>query len=246
MQLVGLLFASQMALFTVAADWQIVGNIGGVETYTKPDDPVTRTKAVRGTRLFANLHISNVLGVFKDVAVATQWVDMLSAMHEYDFVPRQCSAEEEEASAFVTKHTSSSSTNAPPSSDVQVVHQTYSFPWPIAPRDFLFLREFSFDEKKAEVNVYYESVLDDRVPVKDGVIRARNVYTVFRFKAVEAGTEVQVETAVDLKGTLPSVVINQIQKLWPMKTLLALERLSKKVGSSSALARVAAWEPASP
>jgi len=243
MQLLGII-AVQMALFAAAADWQSLGSIGGVQTYTKPDDPVTKTKAVRGTRLFANLHISHILGVFKDAAVATQWVDMLSAMHEYDFVANQCSAEE--SSAFVSKHTSSTTTIDPPSPDVQVVHQTYGFPWPIAPRDFVFLREFSFDESKAQVDVYYESITDGRVPVKDAVIRARNVYTLFRFKAVEGGTEVQVETAVDLKGSLPSVVINQVQKFWPMKTLLALERLSKKAGKTSVLARVAEWKPVPP
>ena len=217
-------------------DWQSIGKVGGVETFVKPDDPVTRTKAVKGTMTIA-VHISNVLGVFVDASVAPQWVDLLTEMSELRFEQQQCTSND---SAFV-KSISEMDPSLVRPEDVEVVHQEYGFPWPLQPRDFVLLRQFKYDAEKKAVDVYYESIEDLRLPPKDGVIRGVNIYSRFYFRATaEGGTYIEVETQVDLKGSLPSFVINQIQKLWPMKTLGALKTVTQK-GVTAPLARIADW-----
>ena len=217
-------------------DWQSIGKVGGVETFVKPDDPVTRTKAVKGT-LGIPVHISNVLGVFVDASVAPQWVDLLSEMSELRFEQQQCTSGD---SAFVKSIAQMDPALIKPE-DVEVVHQEYGFPWPLQPRDFVLLRQFKYDAEQKSVDVYYESIEDLRLPPKDGVIRGVNIYSRFYFSATaEGGTYIEVETQVDLKGSLPSFVINQIQKLWPMKTLGALKTVTQK-GVSAPLARIADW-----
>ena len=226
-------------------DWRPLGSVLGVQTWVKPDDPVTKTKAVKGSKTFASVHISSILGVFDDASVAPRWVDMLSTMTELEFEQQQCTSE----SAFVAAVSSvSASASADGGAggqlhkDVSVVHQTFAFPWPIAPRDFVMLRQFDYDREAKEVRVYYESVTDARLPHSDKTIRAHNVYSKFFFKALPdgRGTYVEVETQVDLKGTLPSMVINQVQKFWPSLTLSALGKLTK-AGTVPPLARVADW-----
>lgn len=219
------------SMSTADEAWSSLGTFGGVTTYVKPDCLITRTKAVKGSKIFKNQHISGVLGVFSNATVAPEWVDMLKSMNEYPLVQDQCRGD-----TVFAKATLSAQRNP----DTEVIHQVYNFPWPIQSRDFTLLRRFSFDAEKKEVEVYYESIQDDRVPISEQHIRGANIYSRFFFRKVVEGTWVEIETQVDLKGSLPSILINQVQKLWPMKTLNALEALVRK-GSVPDLERVKSW-----
>ena len=216
-----------------AVEWVRVAKLGNVETLTKPDDPVTKTKAVKGITTFKGLHISSILGVFRDAKVANEWVDLLKSMKEYPYEQKQCTSE----SPFVS---SMSTVEGDAMQDIEVINQVYAFPWPIQARDFVLLRQFNFRNETRDVEVYYESIEDSRIPVKEEYIRGTNIYSRFYFRAEGDNTYCEVETQVDLKGTLPSSVINLIQKFWPMKTLGALEKIARK-GTVAPLSRVAAW-----
>ena len=224
--------------FATAAmsEWQSIGVLGGVDTYVKPDDPVTRTKAVRGTKLLKNLHISSVMGAFADASVNPQWVDMLRKMKVFAYEPQQCTAE----TAFAKSLEAVDGEDA--LRDISVLHQVYSFPWPIQARDFCLLRQFRYDADRKEVEIYYESILDGRVPVDLSNIRGTNIYSRFFFRSApeDNATYCEIETQVDLKGSLPPAVINLVQRLWPTKTINALEALARR-GTVPPLARVSAW-----
>ena len=218
-------------IFLVLADdasfdnWVAIGVEKGVEQFMfKKSDSAAIT--VKGRKLLP-FHISQIMGSFNNASIAHLWVDKLSSMREYDYIRGECSV--------------SPSSSDGSFKDFGVVHQVYGLPWPVKDRDFVLFRKFNYNEKLRTIVVDYESVNDTRLPVCDRFVRAHSNYSRWYFEAKEGGsTLVEVETMIDMKGSLPVFLINILQRSWPSNTILSLENLVS-LSITAPLARVSKW-----
>lgn len=134
--------------------------------------------------------------------------------------------------------------NQPPQPVVMhdVIYQYYDFPWPINDRDMVLQRKITFDAAKGEVFVDIKSVVDVNFPEVKDVIRGESPVAYWSFKWDKALQRTSLEGAVvvDLKGSLPAWLINQLQKMWPSKTINGLKDVARR-GSSLPHALAELW-----
>lgn len=62
--------------------------------------------------------------------------------------------------------------------------QVLELPWPVAPRDVLLHRKFTFDPVERTVTVNYRSIVDDRCPITPGMVRADSPHSMWRFRSI--------------------------------------------------------------
>lgn len=116
-----------------------------------------------------------------------------------------------------------------------IVYQHFSLPFPASDRDYVYRGKATRD-KSGVVTLLLESVTHPKAPATVGV-RANLIKS--RYLLTPKGknrTFVVVEVHTDPQGSIPSWLVNLVQKSWPMKTLRNLrEHLKKSYIGTTAL-----------
>jgi hypothetical protein len=135
-----------------------------------------------------------------------------------------------------------------------VLYQLYNFPWPVQDRDFVLKRRVIRNNDRQILSIYYNSVEDARFASLESAIRGETLDTFWGFRCMDSEaldtddvsktnidephghtknncgrTFIEVSTVVDLKGALPTWLVNQLQKQWPSKTIDSLVTLADKL-----------------
>lgn len=110
-------------------------------------------------------------------------------------------------------------------------------PSPLKDRDFVYKTVLTTDPAKKQVRFSYRSVTDSLAPEYDAYVRGDFQGGKFELTMAERtnqdgtktpGTLVVAEVIVDPRGSVPSFIVNMVQKSWPHKTLTALRKQVKK------------------
>jgi hypothetical protein len=106
-------------------------------------------------------------------------------------------------------------------------------PTPLQDRDFVFKTVLSTDPAKKKLLISYHSVTDPLAPETDHYVRGHFKSGKFELTVAERtnkdgtktkGTLVVAEVVVDPRGSVPTFLINMVQKSWPHKTVTSLRR----------------------
>jgi hypothetical protein len=109
-----------------------------------------------------------------------------------------------------------------------VVYAGYKLPGLFSNRDYVY-RGKAFTRKDGSVYVHIKSEEHAKAPPTIGV-RAWLNKSVYLLTPVEGGkkTLIDVEVHTDPKGSMPTWLINLVQKSWPYKTLAAIRKQVQK------------------
>lgn len=108
-----------------------------------------------------------------------------------------------------------------------IVYQSFNLPWPIANRDFVYKAKSQRTDDDTVV-ITLASTEYEEAPETIGV-RAHLYHSKYVLKSLgPKQTKVMVEIHTDPKGSLPSWLVNLIQKSWPSKTLKGIQKQVKK------------------
>jgi hypothetical protein len=173
----------------------------GWTQFSDRDGVVTSYKPIEGTKVLAmkgvgevDVPLERVLGVFLDGSKSTEWVDLMIAYKE-----------------------------KPESQDVRVEYQLYDMPWPIWDREFVLRRVDTYDAATKTVRVTYTSVDDPAFPLRDDTVRGTDHGSFWEFTALPGGrTRIVIEVFIDPMGSIPSWLVNSIQRAWPHDSIFAL------------------------
>jgi len=106
-------------------------------------------------------------------------------------------------------------------------------PTPLQDRDFVFKSVLSTDPQAKKVFMKYESVTDPLAPETGDYVRGHfkqgkfelTMATVTKKDGTKVkGTIVLAEVLVDPRGSVPTFIVNLVQKAWPHKTISALRK----------------------
>lgn len=81
-----------------------------------------------------------------------------------------------------------------------VLYQVFLLPWPLKQRDIILQRRFCFNENEKSVTVAYKSVVDDRIPLLNSMVRAESPHTLWRFQDSSMMTEEFRSILADAQG----------------------------------------------
>lgn len=94
--------------------------------------------------------------------------------------------------------------------DVRIVQESFSAPWPVSGRDFVFAVKWVNREK--DILMVARSI-EIGVPHQRGVVRGEVVTSGFLLKKLEDNnTEMTYSVCMDLKGMIPNMLVNQMAK----------------------------------
>lgn len=121
----------------------------------------------------------------------------------------------------------------------KVVWQRYKSPWPVNNRDFVYLAEPHFDEKKKYFRAWMTDISDtdivlstiEQAKIRDQscCVAGKLIYGLWQFRPTgPASTCVRIEIMFDPKGYVPSFVVNQFQTNWPFATIQGLQAQALK------------------
>lgn len=106
-------------------------------------------------------------------------------------------------------------------------------PWPVRDRDMVVRRDIVI-EKPGEAFRMELRCAPDRAPERRGVVRVRTCQSVFRLTRTDPQhTALDYQMQLDPGGRLPSWAGAWITKHVPLRTLLAIERETKKTASDN-------------
>lgn len=107
------------------------------------------------------------------------------------------------------------------SSEIYWMH--LDMPFGVSDRDYVLEANYEFNEGNWTIEAVTESIEDDRKPEDDCCTRAetRTEYT-FQAQPGEETTTIEVVVEVDLKGRVPSRVVDSATEEWPVETLNGL------------------------
>jgi hypothetical protein len=114
-------------------------------------------------------------------------------------------------------------------------------PTPLKDRDFVFKTVITTDPAKKKVIFSYYSVTDKAAPEYDAYVRGSFQSGKFELTVMERtnkdgtktrGTHVVAEVMVDPRGSVPTFIVNMVQKSWPHKTLTALRKTTSECSSA--------------
>jgi hypothetical protein len=192
--LIGLIsFAALDARADAGGGWEYVTTDNGVVVYRKTVEG-SDVVAFKGIT-YANLPIGKILAVFSDPSQRKFWVDRYEEHKTF------------ESGKF---------------SETYWIH--FGLPWPVSDRDYVLRAEGKANEEKRTFTVNIKSVTHKAKGEDDCCVRAVVHGTYYEFTALpgENKTKILVEVHTDPKGSLPSWLVNMIQKSWPAKTLNGL------------------------
>ena len=108
----------------------------------------------------------------------------------------------------------------------KVIYQHFGLPWPIADRDYVYRAKVRWEGEKLTFNL--KSITSPKSPRTKGV-RAHLTRCIYHLTPKgENQTHIRVEVHTDPRGSLPSWLVNLIQKSWPIKTLKGIRKMVKK------------------
>jgi hypothetical protein len=186
-----------------APKWEMFDEEDGIRMYRR-DVPGSSIVALRGEG-FVEAPIARVASVLADRKRSVEWIDRLVKTK----VLRQIS----ETESINWNHIKT--------------------PTPLKDRDFVFKSMITTDPAQKKVVFSYYSVKDPLAPETDDYVRGS--FKGGKFELTMAtrtnrdgtktrGTIVNAEVEVDPAGSVPTFIVNMVQKSWPHKTLTALRK----------------------
>jgi len=107
----------------------------------------------------------------------------------------------------------------------KIIYLILHFPWPVAPRDFVFRRSRTDDPKSNTVS-FSLTALPDLMPEVKGVIRVHAIKSIWIFKSLSPNqTEVFFQQHTDPGGSIPAAILNKICVDTPYYSLINFRRL---------------------
>jgi hypothetical protein len=179
-------------------EWKQTQEKDGIKVYRKSIEG-SKIVAFRGVAV-VDAPVGKVLHVIADNDHRTEWVDRLYISQTLELVS---------PSEFV-------------------VYAGYKLPSLFSNRDYVY-RGKAFTKKDGSVYVQIKSEEHPKAPPTIGV-RAWLNNCVYLLVPVEGGkkTMVDVEVHTDPKGSMPTWLVNLVQKSWPYKTLSAIRKQVQK------------------
>jgi hypothetical protein len=180
--------------------WEKVNEQDGITVFRK-SFPDSEVKGVGGEALI-NAPIGKILWVLMDNDHKNEWVDKFK----------------------------STRTVETPSDLVSIQYAAFSMPFPVTDRDFVYRYDFRLDQSINAVVVDVKSVEHAKEPANK-TIGVRGFIPYGRYILQPKGpnqTFVKVEYLADPKGSIPTWVVNIVQKNWPYKTIAGLRKQVKK------------------
>lgn len=195
------------------SDWVLVNRIDGIETY-KGHTKVKDMHSFLGNTTVP-MHISQILGPFINISLAPDWIHMLKTLVQLDCVGVSCGSDPQRTS---------------------VVYQLFDSPWPVSDRDLVLLRSWDADEHTKTIIVEFRSIDDSRLPEIDGVVRAVSPLTLWKFqqKYVQsqgrsiAATYIEVQSTVDIRGSIPTSLYNYMQSRYAHMIISSLINIAAR------------------
>lgn len=186
-------------------NWIFVSSENDVQVY-EGIDPDSSFLAFKGVKIIPT-HISKVAGVLltPDLEIRKKWVTGLLKTENLEI--------KSDREAFV--------------------YTSFKMPWPISNRDFVTHCTVDISPDKQQLTLEVRSVKHPKEPATVGV---RGEIRTSRYLLKSLGpnsTEVTVMAQTDPKGSLPSWLVNSIQRYWPAATLKKLQDIA--VDPSSAV-----------
>jgi hypothetical protein len=182
--------------------WELIFDTDGIKTY-REINPAGDIVSFRGEALL-RASIENLAAVLNTPELRKEWVDSLVDTHTI-----------EKRSVFD-----------------RIEYVRSKVPWPFHDRDFVFRVQVRVTQSPYSVYIKMNSVDDQREPPRLGIVRGilLHAHYFLRDASTSQGpaTEVVVEIAADPKGSIPSWIVNLVQKNWPNNTLRALEKVSTR------------------
>jgi hypothetical protein len=180
--------------------WEYVTTDDGVVVYRK-EVPGSDVVAFKGVT-YTELPIGRILAVFQDGGQRPHWVDRYEEHKTLDKGPEW---------------------------ETYWIH--FGLPWPVSDRDYVLNAQGKADQERRVYTVQIKSVEHPKKGIDDCCVRAVVYGTYYEFSVVPGENKVKmlVEVHTDPKGSLPSWLVNLIQKSWPSKTLNGLIRRAKEV-----------------
>ncbi len=167
--------------------------------------------AFRGT-MEADIHIGELIATFVNPDQRPHWVDNYG---DHETIEQSASSE--------------------------LYWLQLDMPFGVSDRDYVLRAQYNFDEANRTFTATTQSVEDRRKPEDDCCVRAEsNIEYVFRAEPGEQTTHIEVDVQSDLKGRVPSRIVNSAQREWPVATLNALVDRTRSSGVD-ADSRAADW-----
>ncbi|HQY63991.1 MAG: hypothetical protein IPF92_09655 [Myxococcales bacterium] len=176
-----------------APHWERVTDSGGVTVF-KQEVEGSPVIAFKGIGV-VNAPLVRVASVVTDSNRTVEWMDRIADAH----IVRQVSPFE------------------------RIVYTHLKSPPLVADRDFVTDAKAEFDRANKRVTIRIHSVADPAAPPTSHV-RGQILHSSFVLTSIEGGQKTLVVTEIhaDPKGSLPTWVVNLIQKDWPLKTIANL------------------------
>lgn len=177
-----------------AGTWEFMGDENGITTHRRHIEGSSLVEFKGETIMDAT--IPKILSVLSDTSRKGEWVDRLHTAKDL----RQISHYE------------------------RIEYNRTKAPWPVQDRDFVFKANVTVDAKAKMVTVALRSIEDAAMPEQDCCVRADLKRSTYVLEALDGGrrTRVTVQINADPKGSVPTWIVNLIQRSWPRKTLQAL------------------------
>jgi hypothetical protein len=188
---------------TAPPKWEKFDEEDGVRMFRR-DVPGSSIVGLRG-EAFVAAPIARVASVLIDRQRSTEWIDRL--------VKTKVIREISETESINWNHIKT--------------------PTPLKDRDFVFKTVLTTDPANKKVRFSYYSVQDSLAPEYDAYVRGSFQSGKFELTMAERtnpdgtktpGTIVVAEVVVDPRGSVPTFIVNMVQKSWPHKTLTALRK----------------------
>lgn len=194
--------------------WEYIGTDRNVTLYKKTVEG-SDLVAFRGVT-YADLHIGKLYGVLREPKERPNWVDRYANDETYIRTAER-----------------------------QVYWIHFGLPWPVSDRDYVLESVAKLDPERGRVTVNIESTEHEKKPPDDCCVRAIVKRTYYEFTAIpgEEKTKLIVEVHTDPKGSLPTWLVNLIQKTWPSKTLDGLVQRTRALNPEP-FAPMATWHEA--
>lgn len=176
--------------------WEQIDQENGIDVYRKTA-PGSDVQGVGGEGL-VKAPIAKILWVLMDHEHKPQWIDRFQRSYTIEEIS--------------------------PLSDVQ--YASFDMPFPVQDRDFVYSFETSVSPEGDAVIIAVKSVEHPAMPpaktvgVRGEIVRGRYVL----YPEGSDATRVIAEYLADPKGSLPSWLVNLVQRSWPLKTLESLRR----------------------
>ena len=183
------------------AGWNKIDSKQGINVYRK-DVKGSDVMGVGGTAV-VNASAAKILWVLMDNKHKDEWVDKFRSAKTIDN----------------------------PTSLTTVQYAAFEMPFPVSDRDFVYAYEFSYDQAEHMIEVDVKSVTHKSAPADETIgVRGDIIFGKYRLYPSKDGkkTYVEVEYLTDPKGSLPTFIVNLVQKSWPYKTLSNLRKQVQK------------------